>query len=96
MAAPATSRHAPQRSSRQQPRRRRGASGDLSLGQPRRLAPAGPHAGAPVRPVANEARPALLAPGDSLHFTAISADRYRQLHAAVAAGELDADHWRLP
>jgi KipI family sensor histidine kinase inhibitor len=52
----------------------------------------------PVRlfDLANEARPALLAPGDSLHFTAISADRYRQLHAAVAAGELDADHWRLP
>lgn len=52
----------------------------------------------PVRlfDLANEARPALFAPGDSLHFTAISADRYQEFHAAVAAGELDVGHWRLP
>lgn len=41
-------------------------------------------------------RPALLAPGDSLRLTPITSDSYRQLDAAVAAGEIDADHWRLP
>ncbi len=52
----------------------------------------------PVRlfDLANENRPALFAPGDSLRFTSIPADRYQQLHAAVAAGEINADQWRLP
>lgn len=52
----------------------------------------------PVRlfDLADEARPALFAPGDTLRFTPISADRFRELHAAVAAGEFDAGHWRLP
>ena len=52
----------------------------------------------PVRlfDLANEARPALFTPGDSLRFTSISADRFQQLHAAVASGELNAEHWHLP
>lgn len=52
----------------------------------------------PVRlfDLANEARPALFAPGDSLRFTSIPADRYQQLHAAVVAGEIKVDQWRLP
>lgn len=52
----------------------------------------------PVRlfDLADTGRPALLAPGDNLRFTSIKADSYRQFQVAVAAGELDASHWRLP
>lgn len=52
----------------------------------------------PVRlfDLANVTRPALFAPGDSLRFLSISNDRYRELDAAVAAGELDVSQWRLP
>lgn len=46
--------------------------------------------------LADAVHPALFAPGDSLHFNSVSAAEYTRLAAAVAAGELESSHWRLP
>ena len=52
----------------------------------------------PVRlfDAADAARPALLAPGDRVRFTAVGDDEFDRLAAAVAAGELGAGDWRVP
>jgi KipI family sensor histidine kinase inhibitor len=39
--------------------------------------------------------PALLAAGDRVHFSPVSAEEYQRLHAAVRAGELAPAHWRM-
>lgn len=45
----------------------------------------------------NDARhPALLEPGDTVRFTSVARAEFQRLAAAVAAGELDASHWRTP
>jgi KipI family sensor histidine kinase inhibitor len=52
----------------------------------------------PVRlfDVGNVARPALLAPGDSVRFRAVDHDEFQRLAAAVAAGECGRGDWLAP
>jgi KipI family sensor histidine kinase inhibitor len=52
----------------------------------------------PVRlfDVADADRPALLAPGDSVRFKAVSDDEFRRLAAGVAAGECGRKDWLAP
>ncbi|MBI5792870.1 MAG: 5-oxoprolinase subunit PxpB [Rhodocyclales bacterium] len=52
----------------------------------------------PVRlfDVSDAARPALLAPGDSVRFTAVDPHEFRRLATAVAAGECGRDDWLAP
>ncbi len=52
----------------------------------------------PVRlfDVDNAARPALLAPGDSVRFAAVDPHEFRRLAAAVAAGECGRGDWLEP
>ena len=52
----------------------------------------------PVRlfDVADADRPALLAPGDSVRFKAVSDDEFRCLAAGVAAGECGRKDWLAP
>jgi allophanate hydrolase subunit 1 len=46
--------------------------------------------------VADADRPALLAPGDSVRFKAVSDDEFRRLAAGVAAGECGRKDWLAP
>jgi KipI family sensor histidine kinase inhibitor len=46
--------------------------------------------------VANAARPALLAPGDSVRFASIDRGEFERLAAAVAAREIDPSEWQAP
>ncbi len=50
----------------------------------------------PVRlfDLGDAARPALLAPGDTVRFTPIGREEFRRLAAAVAAREIDAAEWQ--
>ena len=50
----------------------------------------------PVRlfDLADAARPALLAPGDTVCFTPVSRDEFERLASAVAAREIDSAKWR--
>ncbi|MEZ5628292.1 MAG: 5-oxoprolinase subunit PxpB [Rhodocyclaceae bacterium] len=43
--------------------------------------------------ITNTARPALLAPGDTVRWCAIDADRYRELDHLAAAGQLDRERF---
>ena len=50
----------------------------------------------PVRlfDVNNASRPALLAPGDRVHFAAVDRGEFERMAAAVAAGEIEPSAWR--
>ena len=52
----------------------------------------------PVRlfDVGDAARPALLAPGDSVRFSPVGRNEFERLAAAVAAREIDPMEWRAP
>lgn len=52
----------------------------------------------PVRlfDVNDAARPALLAPGDTIRFTPVEHGEFQRLAAAVAAREIDATQWQMP
>ncbi len=74
----------------------------LPLGEPGRLAPAGPLPGAAVRCPAAGARPAgarrpvpaLLAPGDRVQFQPVPWAEFQRLQTAAQGGDIDPATWR--